>query len=362
MKKVAIIHDWLVGMRGGEYVLEALLEIFPDAEVFTLFYERDKVSSTINSKKIHVSSLNKFSLIRRNYKYFLPLLPVEVEKFNLQKFELVISSSHCVAKGIIPSPEALHVSYIHSPMRYIWDQYPYYFGNKKFLKKYYIDKKLNYLRMWDVSSSNRVDYFVANSSYVSKRIKKYYRRDSLIIHPPVEVDYFTPTKNSEKEDFFISVGALVPYKKMELLVRAFSKTDYRLIIVGDGSEYKKLKKFLSSNIKIIKSLSRDKLRDLYRKAKAFVFAGIEDFGISFVEAQAVGLPVIAYGKGGVEDIVVDGKTGLFFYEQSEKGVVEALNKFFDMSFDEGIIRENSLRFSKDKFKEKFFDFIKEIGF
>ncbi len=362
MRKIAIVHDWLLGMRGGEYVLEALLEIFPEAEIFTLFYEREKVSDRINSKKINVSSLNKFSIIKRNYKYFLPLFPIEIEKFNLQEFELIISSSHCVAKGIIPSPDAIHVSYIHSPMRYIWDQYTYYFGNKKFLKKYYIDKKLNYLRMWDVSSSNRVDYFVTNSSYVSKRIEKYYRRDSIVIHPPVEVDYFTPGKKSEKEDFFISVGALVPYKRMELLVRAFSKTEFKLVIVGDGSEYKRLKKFSSSNIKIVKSLSREELRELYRKAKAFVFAGVEDFGISFVEAQSTGLPVIAYGKGGVKDIVINEKTGLFFNEQNEEGIIGAVNKFLDLNFNVDIVRENSLKFSKHKFKEKFLSFVEKIGF
>ena len=356
-KRVAIVHDWLIGMRGGEYVLDAILELYPDADIFTLFYNKEKINKNINSHRIITSDLNKNFLIRKYYKYFLHRFPVEIEKFDLQDYDLIISSSHCVAKGVIPNPESIHFSYVHTPMRYIWDQYYNYFKNFGYLKKKFIDKKLNYLRLWDVASSNRVDYFIANSNFVSKRIEKFYKRDSKVIHPPVDIGFFTPD-SIQREDFYLSVNALVPYKRVDLLIKAFNKSGKNLMVIGDGSEYKRLRSMANSNIVFIKSLKRDELRDYYRRAKALVFAGIEDFGISFVEAQATGLPVIAYNSGGVRDIVIDKKTGLLFESQDEEEIVETVKEFETLKFDKQEIIANSLRFSKKRFLEEFGSFIK----
>jgi len=357
-KRIAVIHDWLIGMRGGEYVLETILQLYPSADVFTLFYNKDRISDLINSHRIFTSSLNNWSFIKRNYKYFLHKFPIEIEKFNLQDYDLIISSSHCVAKGIIPRPDSIHFSYLHTPMRYIWDQYYNYFEKSGYLKKKIIDKKLNYLRMWDVTSSSRVDYFIANSSYVSKRINKFYKRESEIIFPPIEVDFFTPdTRN--REDFYICVNALVPYKRTDIIVNAFNKSGKELIVIGKGSEYKKLKRLSKPNIKFINNLNRNELREFYRRAKALVYAGIEDFGMSFVEAQATGLPVIAYNKGGVCDIVNHKKTGILYDNQDIDSLNNAIEEFESLKFYEDDLRENSLRFSKDKFLEKFKRFVDE---
>ncbi|MCP5102755.1 MAG: glycosyltransferase family 4 protein, partial [bacterium] len=233
--KTAIIHDWLNGMRGGEKVLEVLLEIFPGADVYTLFLEEEKISEAIKTHKIFTSSLNRFKFIRKHYKHFLPLFPAAVEEFDLKDYDIVISISHCVAKGVIPHPGSLHISYVNSPMRYAWDRYYAYFGNVKGLKKFYIKQQISKLRNWDAASSSRVDYFIGNSRFIRERIHRYYRRDAAVIHPPVDTDGFKPIPNPKK-DYFLTVSALVPYKENHLLVEAFNQTGDPLIIVGKGPE------------------------------------------------------------------------------------------------------------------------------
>lgn len=348
--KVAIIHDWLNGMRGGEKVLEEILEIFPNADIFTLFLDRKRISEKIKSHNIITSKLNRFKTIRNRYKLFLPFFPSTIEEFDLHDYELIISSSHCVAKGVIPSPDATHVSYIHSPMRYLWDQYYSYFGKTSGLKKSFIKWQISKLRQWDVVSSSRVDYFIANSNFVKQRIRKYYRRESEVIHPPVDIDLFQPGKNPTR-DYFLTVSALVPYKKVYLLVEAFNKTGDRLIVVGKGPEEKKIKRIAKKNIEFKKNISNEELKILYQNAIALVFAGVEDFGISFVEAQACGIPIIAFRKGGVLDIVKK-NTGILFENQRIEGVIEASNRIREFDYKPSFIRKNSLKFSRKNFRDK----------
>ncbi len=360
IKKVAIIHDWLNGMRGGEKVLEAILDLFPDADIFTLFLEEAKVSDKINSHRIFSSSLNKKKWIKKRYRTFLPILPLAIESFNMKGYDLIISSSHCVAKGIIPEPDALHISYVHSPMRYIWDQYDEYFGTSKGIKKKIIAYFASKLRIWDVTASARVDRFIANSTFVGKRIEKFYRRTSNVINPPIDTEFFTPKENPQR-DSFLTVSALVPYKRVDLLIEAFNISGDKLIIIGQGPEEKKLKAIAKNNIVFVNGISHNELREFFRDAIAFIFAGVEDFGMAFVESLACGTPILAYKRGGVLDIVKDKQTGVLFKNQSVKDIIESIKSIKTMSFDVKTLRNRSLDFSEAKFKENIITLInKEI--
>ncbi|MCK5003837.1 MAG: glycosyltransferase [Candidatus Aminicenantes bacterium] len=358
-KRTAIIHDWLNGMRGGEKVLEELLDIFPDADIFTLFLEEDKISEKIRGHQINTSSLNRSGMIKKRYRYFLPLFPKFIEDFDLGGYDLIISSSHCVAKGVIPYPYSKHISYIHSPMRYAWDQYYSYFGELKGLRKTFIRSRISELRKWDVSSSERVDHFIANSNFVKERIRRYYRRDSEVIHPPVDTDYFT-VGNKKEGEHFLTVSALVPYKRVDTLVKAFSRTGDKLIVVGKGPEEKRLKKLAGNNIEFRKDLANESLRELYRNSRAFVYAGIEDFGITFAEAHSCGIPVISYNKGGVTDIV-NSDNGILYDSGESTGLLDAVEELKGKKFDREKIRESALRFSSDNFRKKITAFIKKIS-
>lgn len=358
-KRTAIIHDWLNGMRGGEKVLEELLDIFPDADIYTLFLDEDKISDKIRNHRIYTSPLNRSGMIKKRYRYFLPLFPKFIEDFNLEGYDLVISSSHCVAKGVIPFPYSKHISYIHSPMRYAWDQYYSYFGELKGLKKKFIRGRISELRKWDVSSSERVDHFIANSNFVKERIRRYYRRDSEVIHPPVNTGYFTPGGSVESNSFII-VSALVPYKKVNVVVEAFNRSGDQLVIVGKGPEEKRLKNLAGKNIKFKKDLSQETLRELYRNSRAFVYAGIEDFGITFAEAHSCGIPVISLGSGGVTDIV-NSDNGILYDAEEPSGLLNALEEFKGKKFSSDKIRESALRFSSENFRKKISAFINKMS-
>ncbi len=345
-KKVAIVHDWLNGMRGGEKVLECCLDIWPQADIFTLFYEPSRVSDKINSHKVTASWLNRYPFIKKRYRYFLQMLPAAIESFDLNDYDLVLSISHCVAKGIIPAPDAVHISYVNSPMRYIWDQYHSYFGDVKGLKKMYLGSATSKLRQWDVSSSSRVDEFIGNSSFIAKRINRYYNREASVINPPVEIDYFTPAET--KEDYYLVVAALVPYKRVDYLVKAFNRNGRRLIVVGKGPEEEKLRKIAKNNIEFRKDLPSEELRNLFQKAKAFVYSATEDFGIVYVEAMACGTPLIAYEKGGIQDIA-DSECGVLYKDLTVEGICSAVEEFENRSYDVSYLREKSMRFSKENF-------------
>ncbi|MBP7792327.1 MAG: glycosyltransferase [Candidatus Goldbacteria bacterium] len=357
----AIIHDWLTGMRGGEKVLQALLDVFPDAEIFTLISNKKRISEKIRQKKIHVSFLQKIPGIFKNYRNFLPLFPAAIESFDLKKFDLIISSSHCVAKGAVRGKNAVHVCYCHTPMRYAYDQFGNYFSEEKNGKiKYFLIKKIMpALRNWDVKTSARVDYFIANSENVRQRIKKYYDRESEVIYPPVDTNFFTVDDKVKREDFYLLAGALAEYKKPDFVVKMFSERlkDKKLMVVGNGAMSDYIEKIKGENVILRKDATDEELRDYYRKAKAFIFAGEEDFGITMAEANACGTPVLALNKGGALEIIKEGDTGEFF-DGTEEDFIKKLVKMDKTLYDVKKMRENALRFSEDKFIFSIKEFLK----
>lgn len=365
--RTAIVHDWLTGMRGGEKVLEALCELFPDADLFTLLHIPGAVSGLIEKRRITTSFIQRLPLAKKRYRLYLPLFPLAVEGFDLKGYDLVISSSHCAAKGVIPGPNALHISYIHSPMRYVWDMYGEYFGKARGLSGLLIRLFAHYLRLWDSSSSCRVDFFVANSNHVSKRIMRYYRRDSSVIYPPVDVSRFSIAEQATA-DYYLIVSAFAPYKRLDIAVEAFNALGKRLLIAGTGQEEKRLKAMAGKNIEFLGWKSDTEVAKLYRNCRALVFPGEEDFGITPVEAMACGRPVIAYGKGGALETVrglnaPEGRgnspTGVFFYEQTAEALKDAVESFEAnmRAFDPSSIRQSAMAFDKGVFKEKIGKFI-----
>jgi glycosyltransferase involved in cell wall biosynthesis len=359
--KVALVHDWLTGQRGGEKVLEVLAEIFPGAPIFTLFHFKGSQAEILEKRDIRTSFLQKLPFLKKRYRLYLPLFPLAAELFDLGEYELIVSSSHCVAKGVIPHPDALHISYIHSPVRYAWNQYFAYFSPDRlsFFSRFFIPPIIHRLRVWDVSSSARVDYFVANSENVGRRIKKYYRREADVIHPPADTDFFSPPAQELAREYYLIVSALVPYKRIELAIEAFNLRGEPLKVVGTGPEFKKLRKTARSNIEFLGPVSPENLRSLYQKAKALLLPGEEDFGITALEAQACGTPVIAYGRGGARESIIPGKTGIFFSELTAASLDSALDKFQGLEFNKTIIRSNAMKFSRAAFKEKMTSYFEE---
>jgi glycosyltransferase involved in cell wall biosynthesis len=355
--KTAVIHDWLINTGGGENVLEEILEEFP-SPVYTLVCDMKKMDkSKICNHPIFTSFIQKLPGSRSNHQLYLPFFSHAIEQFDLSKYDLLLSSSHCVAKGIITTNDQLHICYCHTPMRYAWDLYHQYMEEANLnrgIKGKIVKAILHYLRMWDLNSSFRVDHFIANSKYVAKRINKIYRRDSEIIYPPVDVDYYF--FNSKKQDYYVTASRLVPYKKIDLIVEAFSfMPDKKLVVIGDGSEMKKVKAKASSNIEILGHLDRDKMREILQRARAFVFAAVEDFGILPVEAQSCGTPVIAYNKGGVKETVIQNKTGVFFDSQDVESIKRAVEEF-EKKEDKFIledIRKHAEFFSTERFRKEY---------
>jgi len=352
--KVALVHDWLTGQRGGEKVLEVLAEIFPHAPIYTLFHFKGCQSEIIESREIRTSFLQRLPFLKSRYRHYLPLFPLAVELFDLGGFDLIVSSSHCVAKGAIPPPDALHVSYIHSPIRYAWNQYFAYFSPERlsFFSRRLIPPVMHRLRVWDESSAARVDHFIANSDNVARRIKKYYRREADVIRPPADVDFFRPDAGVAKSGEFLIVSALVPYKRIDLAIEAFNNSGEKLTIVGAGPDLDRLRKTARPNITFRGPVSAEELRILYRKARALLLPGEEDFGITAVEAQACGTPVIALGRGGALESIVPGQTGLLFPELSASSLRAALDKFEGLKFNEAAVRSHAEQFSRQSFKEK----------
>ncbi len=330
--KVALVHDWLTGMRGGERCLEVFCELFPEADLYTLLYLRGSVSRVIEKMSIKTSFLQKLPFLRTTYRKFLPLFPIAVESFDMKAYDLILSCSHCVAKGIIPPPGSRHIAYVLTPMRYAWDMFPDYFGEKKSIM---ISVFMHYLRMWDVTSSQRVDRFLCISKHVQNRIRQYYRREAEIIHPPVDIRRFRIGK--EKEDFFLIVSSLVPYKRIDLAVRAFNRLGTRLKVIGSGPEERRLRAIAGSNVEFLGWQPDAVVSDLYSRCRALIFPGEEDFGIVPLEAMACGRPVIAYGRGGASETILSyddqgaeggsAPTGLFFRDQNVPALLEAVEQF-----------------------------------
>ena len=361
-KRVALIHDWLTGMRGGEKVLDELCCMFPEADIYTLIYTPNRLSELIENHNIIESPIVRLPWGRRFFRAYLPLFPWAIESFDLKGYDLIISSSHSVAKGIIPSPDALHVAYIHTPMRYVWDVRSDYLGPDHLSQPLRAAAGLaaHYLRTWDEVSAARIDRFAANSHHISNRIRKYYRREATVIYPPVSIHRFSVDRKAG--GYFLVVAALVPYKRTDIAVEACSRLGLRLIVGGEGSERNRLVKLAGQTVEFVGSVSSEEIVELYQGAEALIHAGEEDFGIVFVEAQACGCPVIAYGRGGALETVIpdgEGKTGVFFKEQTVASLMEVLRSFNPDRFDPQAARRNSERFSRVRFLNEMTDFIHE---
>lgn len=324
LMKVALVHYWLVGMRGGEKVLETLCDLYPDADIFTLVADRDQISDKIKSHRIFTSFLQKIGG-RKHYQKMLPLMPFALESFDLTGYDLVISSESGPAKGIVPGPEALHICYCHSPMRYIWDLYPQYRANAGWLTRAALALSAPVLRQWDVTTSARVDHFIANSRFVAKRIKKYYRREADVINPPVELSRFAPVSADTLEDFYLCAGQITPYKKIEIAVEAFTKLGLPLVVIGSGVT-PALRQMAGPNVRFLGAVDNATMESSYARCRALVFPGLEDFGIVPLEVMASGRPVIAYGAGGALETVIPGKTGILFHEQSPEALSAAVRE------------------------------------
>lgn len=350
--KVAFVHYWLVSMRGGEQVLEALSDLYPQADIFTLVYDEKKVSEKLKRHKIIPSFLQRIPGAVAHYKKLLPLMPFALESFDLSSYDLVISSESGPAKGIIPAPDAVHVCYCHSPMRYVWDHYHAYRANSGLVSRTLMPLFAPRLRQWDVSTSARVDVFVANSHHVQYRIAKYYRRSSKVVSPPVQVQDFLPADGFG--DFYLCAGQLVRYKRIDLAVDAFTRNGKKLVVVGEGDEFARLKANAGPNVSFRGRVPFNQLKELLSQCRALVFPGEEDFGITPVEAMASGRPVIAYGRGGVLDTVIPNKTGVLFEDQSVEGLLQAVDQFEAMEgqFEPLLIRQHSQQFSAEEFKSK----------
>jgi glycosyltransferase involved in cell wall biosynthesis len=350
--KTALIHDWLVTSGGAEKVLEEIWNLYP-SPIFTLMNGK-----ILPGKKVISSVLQKMPGSLRFHRYFLPFFPWAIEKFDLNEYEVLISSSHAVAKGIKKREDQLHICYCHTPMRYAWDLEKQYMENLGTVQKWGAKAVLKYLREWDLSSSNRVDYFIANSNYVAERIERIYGRKATVIYPPVLTEQFYLSE--KKEEFYLTVSRLVPYKKIELIVEAFASLPERqLVVVGDGPEMNRLKAMATPNVKMMGLQTDEVVSSLLSRARAFIFAAEEDFGIVPVEAQASGTPVIAFGKGGACETVIAGKTGIFFEEQAVTSLVGAIHNFEMLDFDPQQIKAHAETFNKERFRQEFRIFVEQ---
>lgn len=366
--KVAIIHDWLVVNGGAEKVLLELLAIYPQADIFTLVdFLPEEEKKWLGETKITTSFIQKMPFAKKRYRNYLPLFPIAIEQFDLSEYDLVISSSYAVAKGVITGPDQKHVSYCHSPARYAWDLQAQYLkesgletGVKSVLARYFLHK----FRIWDVRSSFGVDTFIANSNFIAKRIYKCYRREATVVYPPVDISRFA--LETEKEDFYLTASRLVPYKRIDLVVAAFAKQPHlKLKVIGDGPEMDKIRKLADgcSNIEILGYQSDESMVSNMQKAKAFVFAAEEDFGIIPVEAQACGTPVIALGKGGCLETVVHGETGIHFEEQTleclSNAILEMEQRYEAITPER--CRQNAENFSIDTFRSRLVEVVDYTG-
>jgi glycosyltransferase involved in cell wall biosynthesis len=359
--RVAIVHDWLVTYAGAERCLELMLECFPEADLFSVVdFLKPEQRFFIKNKPVTTTYIQKMPLARKKYRSYLPLMPLAVEQLDVTGYDIVISSSHAVAKGVITGPDQLHICYIYSPMRYAWDLQFQYLKESKLtsgFKAFLAKRLLHKMRIWDLRTVPSVDHFVAISQFIARRVHKLYRREAKVIYPPVDVDGFE--LKSDKQDFYLTASRMVPYKKMDLIVEAFkAMPEKKLVVIGDGPDFNKIqaKAEGASNIQLLGYQPFAVLKDHMQRAKAFVFAAEEDFGIAPLEAQACGTPVIAYGKGGALETIVgegDKPTGIFFYEQSVSSICQAVTQFEQSQFAAEYCRVNACRFSKQAFIEQF---------
>ena len=346
--RAVLVHDWLTGMRGGERVLELLCETFPDAPIYTLIHNPEAVSGTINRHPVFPSFLQKIPGIFTRYRLFLPLFPTAAESLPIPPADIVISTSHCVAKGVRVPRGTPHLCYCFTPMRYVWVFAGDYFGSNPMVRAISMPL-LRYLRSWDLRSADRVDFFVAISQHIQRRIEACYHRPARVVYPPVNLDFFTPDPHLTREEFDLIVSALVPYKRIDIAIRAYNQLGYPLKIVGTGTEYRQLKKLAASHIEFLGQLSDEEVRNLYRRARFVIFPGEEDFGLVPLEAQACGTPVIAFDRGGVQETVMAGRTGHLFDSQDPRSLATAVEKAAGQEWNPALIRRNAEKFSVNTF-------------
>jgi len=350
--RIAVVHDWLTGMRGGEKALEVLCEQFPKATLFTLFHVPGQVSPRIERLRPRVSLIRWLPMARRYYRYYLPLFPFAIEQFDFDEYDLVISTSHCAAKAVVTPGRTPHLCYCHSPMRYAWDQYEAYFGAQRFgrWRARAVRPVIAALARWDARTANRVDRFLANSQHVARRIDRYYGRAATVVYPPVDTTFYQPS-GADIEDYFLMVSALVPYKRVELAIRACNLLAAPLRIVGQGPEHSRLMQVAGPTVEFLGARPDGEIRELYRRAIALVLPGEEDFGIAPVEAHACGRPVVALARGGALETVEDGVNGFLVADDSPEAFADALERVRAEPFDVEAIRDSALRFSRARFAE-----------
>jgi glycosyltransferase involved in cell wall biosynthesis len=348
--RVALIHDWLTGMRGGERVLEALCALFPDAALFTLIHVRGTTSPAIDRLRPRSSFVRSLPFARRYYRQYLPLFPTAIEQFDLDGYDLIVSSSHCAAKAVVRPGRARHLCYCHSPMRYAWDQFDAYFGPDRIgpVASRLMRPAMAAMARWDAGTAGRVDRFLSNSQYVAGRIRRYYNREATVVYPPVDTEFFRPD-GSRADSFLLIVSALVPYKRLELAIHACRAVGASLKIVGDGPERAHLQRLAGPGVEFLGRVDVCELRALYQRAAALVLPGEEDFGMAPVEAQACGRPVVALARGGAVESIDDGETGVLVTEPTVEAFADGLARLWRQRFDGVVIRERALRFSPGRF-------------
>lgn len=359
--KIAFVHDYLVQYGGAERVLETLCEIWPHAPIYTLIHDKQLVHGRFDDRLLRTSFLQKVPFAKTHHRLFPPLMMLGIEQFNLDYYDVVFSDSSSFAKNVITGPGTLHISYCHTPMRYAWDDCQYYtqeFAFPKVVKKI-VPFLMNYIRVWDYFSTSGVDYFIANSNFVKGRIKKYYQREACVINPPVDIKNFSISPKREVGNYFLMVGRMMKYKKMDLVVKAFNELKLPLKIVGRGMEMKNLRKIAGSTIEFTGRVSDRDLFKIYSHAKAFIFPQEEDFGIVAIEALASGRPLIAYRAGDIPEHVVENKSAIFFENQTKEDIISAVKKFHEIEFDPEFISQTVLKFDKETFKRKIKMFIEE---
>jgi len=371
--KIALVHDYLVQMGGAEKVLECFTELFPYAPIYTLVYDKKLMHGVFAGKNIKTSFIQKMPFAKSRHRIFPQFMPMAIEQFDFSDYDIVLSDSSSFAKGIITGPETLHICYMHTPMRYAWDDCQKYTSDFSFpsLIKRFVPFVMNYIRIWDRVSAERVDLFIANSNFVAKRIKKYYKKESIVIHPPVAVSkfYVSPPRvesrlprveaGEKREGYFLIVGRMLAYKKNDIAIKAFNKLGLKLKIIGRGPELKKLQKIAGPTVEFLGRVSDEELPEYYAKCRAFIFPQEEDFGIVAIEAMASGRPVIAFRGGDIPEHLEEGKTGIFFDKQTPKDIIEAVGKFRDAEYDPNYIRAKALKFDREKFKAKIREYVEK---
>ena len=352
MSRVAVVHDWLTGMRGGEAVLEAILDALPGAELFTLIHYPGTVSPKIEARTIHTSSVQSLAARASDYRQLLPLFPRAVRQWDFTPYDLIVSSSHCVAKGVDAKGKP-HLTYCHTPMRYIWDRFDDYFPRSKPLRRAAMMSMAPWLRRWDVKTSSEVTRFIANSAFVRDRIRRYYDRDAEIVHPFVDDVFLEAPLTSDRDDYHLVVSALVPYKRVDLAVAAAAASGRKLVVIGGGPLFEELRARSGNDVELLGSVSREVVIERMARARSLILPGVEDFGITPLEAMAVGTPVVALGEGGVRDSVLDGETGIFFDRPEVDSLRRALDQVESRPWDRQTIRARAAKFSRARFDEQF---------